>query len=61
MKESAFEKTVDARPSFSFEKSVRSGALEKKLNREKKWPGVGAYDIRKADRIMTLGFSRGWK
>ena len=58
---SAFERTVDARPSYSFEKSIRQSGLEKKLVKEKKWPGAAHYDVKKADRIMTLGFSRGWK
>ena len=44
-----------------FSKSERKSNLDKSLERTKKWPGAGAYEIAKADRVVTLGVRRGYK
>jgi hypothetical protein len=61
-KEDAIDKTQSPRqPKFQFSKSERKSNLEKILEKQKKWPGAGAYEVTKADRVITLGARRGYK
>ena len=35
--------------------------IDRAVKQRKKVPGVGTYDITKADKVLSLGASRGWK
>jgi hypothetical protein len=42
-------------------KSKKSNFAENESNRKKVIPGVGKYDVTRADKIVTSGLGKGWK
>ena len=46
---------------YSISKGKKTNFAENESNRKKLVPGVGKYDVGRADKIITSGLSKGWK
>ena len=46
---------------FGSDKRDATGFMNKVRKKSLKVPGVGAYNITKGDKVVTLGLSKGWK
>lgn len=57
----AYKSTQVFTKNYSISKTKKNNFAEDISNKKKNIPGVGKYDISKADKIVTLGASKGWK
>lgn len=57
----AYRSTQTCSKNYSISKTKKNNFAEEISNKKKNIPGVGKYDVSKADRIVTLGASKGWK
>uniref|UniRef100_A0A7S3IUH6 Uncharacterized protein n=1 Tax=Strombidium inclinatum TaxID=197538 RepID=A0A7S3IUH6_9SPIT len=61
-KEKAFDKTQQRRVvEHSFSKAEKKTFTDRDIKKAKVVPGIGAYDITKSDKVMTLGARRSYK
>lgn len=57
----AYMNTQITKINYSISKTKNQNFAEVDSNRKKFVPGVGKYDVTKADKKITLGAARGWK
>ena len=57
----SFFNTQVRKENMSISKTKNTNFAEEISNKKKFVPGIGKYDITKADKVVTLGVSRGWK
>ena len=57
----AYKSTQTFSRNYTISKGKKSNFAENESNRKKIVPGVGKYDVTRADKIVTLGLSKGWK
>ena len=57
----AYKSTQTHTKNYSISKGKKTNFAENESNRKKIVPGVGKYDVNRADKIITLGVSKGWK
>lgn len=46
---------------FMFSKTPKASITDETIKRAKRVPGAGHYDVRKSDKVVTLGARRGYK
>ena len=57
----SFKSTQPYSKNYTISKTKKNNFADEESGRKKYIPGVGKYDVVKADRVITLGASRGWK
>lgn len=57
----AFKSTQTYSKNYSISKTKKSNFAEDVSTRKKYIPGVGRYDVARADKIVTLGLGKSWK
>ena len=60
-KEVAFDKTQRTNIQYGIPKGKTMGFTDYEIEKTKIVPGVGKYNIEKADKVITLGARRGYK
>ena len=59
--EAAFKKVRNLSVSFQFEKSKKNNFTDIEIKKHSKVPSIGAYDITKADKIISKGTKKSYK
>ena len=59
--EEAYEKTARSSIKNTFSKKQKIPFFEENQKQKKLFPGVGKYHLETADKVLTLGLSKGWK
>lgn len=57
----AFKATYVYSKNYSISKGKKSNFADEISTRKLKIPGVGKYDVTKADKLVTMGLSKSWK
>lgn len=60
-KEDSIDKTQRTNISYGIPKGAKTSFTDTEIKKTKIVPGIGKYDITKADRVMTLGARKGYK
>ncbi len=59
--EASFTNSQIAKPKFFMSNSKQPTYIAAQIKQAKQLPGVGQYNWTRAEKVMTKGFSRGWK